>query len=404
MSTNITVSQNLAVLAQETEPSTTGLVLQCILYGVYALLFPPTIRAILKRRPRSRPWIALMVTTIMMFIMSSICLLLEVINTMGLFEGILLETRGAFQDPTAWYSFKGANDRTLAQAAIFSFEFMIGDGVVVWRGAALWGYSWVCMAIMLLPLLGDLAVYLYFLGCEGQSEWWYIAGTQAKHCNESQRAMFLLSFSTNLIATGFIAAKAWQHRGAFRARPTSISGSGKPRRTAAQKVMLLLIESGFVYLIFWAACSFTYFPFVQGLASPSYFMTNIFNSIRYQVVGLYPTSIVYLVQRERTNWTALEVDESLHFRAATREKREETTTGITTSGYAPTMSKYEGVESQGETSSSKSPISDTPGLSPISIRAPSGRDLKRGSHVVAASNGSSEGTSTTLSMPGDSPV
>ena len=33
MSTNITVSQNLAVLAQETEPSTTGLVLQCILYG-----------------------------------------------------------------------------------------------------------------------------------------------------------------------------------------------------------------------------------------------------------------------------------------------------------------------------------------------------------------------------------
>ena len=80
-----------------------------------------------------------MVTTIMMFIMSSVCLLLEVINTMGLvrpskrshlhalltackFEGILLETRGAFQDPTAWYSFKGANDRTLAQAAIFSFE------------------------------------------------------------------------------------------------------------------------------------------------------------------------------------------------------------------------------------------------------------------------------------------
>uniref|UniRef100_D8Q2X1 Uncharacterized protein n=1 Tax=Schizophyllum commune (strain H4-8 / FGSC 9210) TaxID=578458 RepID=D8Q2X1_SCHCM len=382
MSTNVTVSQNLAVLAQETEPSTTGLVLQCILYGVYALLFPPTIRAILERRPRSRPWIALMVTTIMMFIMSSVCLLLEVINTMGLFEGILLETRGAFQDPTAWYSFKGANDRTLAQAAIFSFEFMIGDGVVVWRGAALWGYSWICMAIMLLPLLGDL----------GQSEWWYIAGTQAKHCNESQRAMFLLSFSTNLIATGFIAAKAWQHRGAFRARPTSMSGSGKPRRTAAQKVMLLLIESGFVYLIFW------------GLASPSYFMTNIFNSIRYQVVGLYPTSIVYLVQRERTNWIAPEVDESLHFKAATREKRDETTTGITTSGYVPTMSKYDGVETQGETSSSKSPISDTPGLSPISIRAPSGRDLKRGSHVVAASNGSSEGTSTTLSVPGDSPV
>lgn len=89
-----------------------------------------------------------MVTTIMMFIMSSICVLLEVINTMGLvrpakssrlltlltkcqFEGILLETRGAFQDPTAWYSFKGANDRTLAQAAIFSFEVRPGEHKVV---------------------------------------------------------------------------------------------------------------------------------------------------------------------------------------------------------------------------------------------------------------------------------
>ena len=89
-----------------------------------------------------------MVTTIMMFIISSVCLLLEVINTMGLvcpsqpsrlstllttcqFEGILLETRGASQDPIAWYSFKGANDRTLAQAAIFSFEVRPGEHKVV---------------------------------------------------------------------------------------------------------------------------------------------------------------------------------------------------------------------------------------------------------------------------------
>ena len=33
MATNITVSQNLTTLALETEPSATGLVLQCILYG-----------------------------------------------------------------------------------------------------------------------------------------------------------------------------------------------------------------------------------------------------------------------------------------------------------------------------------------------------------------------------------
>lgn len=65
-------------------------------------------------------------------------------------------------------------------------------------------------------------------------------------------------------------------------------------------------------------------------------MTNIFNHTRYQVVvsailfipgphslnmgrqGLYPTVIIYLVQRQRTSWDDPQVSRSLHWKPATR--------------------------------------------------------------------------------------
>lgn len=83
-----------------------------------------------------------------------------------------------------------------------------------------------------------------------------------------------------------------------------------------------------------AACSFTYFPFVMGIKSPAFFMTDIFNQTRYQVVvspnpivgnvtndfpqGLYPTAIILLIHRERSSWDTPEISTSLctSFKAA----------------------------------------------------------------------------------------
>ncbi|KAI5885795.1 uncharacterized protein SCHCODRAFT_02672886 [Schizophyllum commune H4-8] len=347
-----------------------------------------------------------MITTITMFALSCACLLLDALNTMSLLEGVLLETRGEVQHPVAWISRQSANDRAFAQAAIFAFELIISDGVVVWRGAALWGYNWRCSTIMLLPLFGDLAqaVYVYFLACEGQSKWLYIDGMQAKHCHDSQRAMYFFSFSTNLLATGFIIAMAWQHRGAFEVRKATLSGSGRPRRTAAQKVMLLLIESGFVYLIMGAASGFTFFLVVQDLSSPGYFVTTVFVSLRYQIVGLYPTTVIYLVQREQTNWCIPATDESLHFKGITQE---DTTVCPTTRSYNLTVNKCDneaGPDAIAINISTGSSSGNASGCNPVSTRPPLVSDLHcepNTVHVVAT-NGSSESmTNAALSVSGD---
>ncbi|KAF5378924.1 hypothetical protein D9757_008725 [Collybiopsis confluens] len=317
----IIVDQNLATLAQLTEPDVTGLICQALLYGIYISIAWPTLSTLIDKRPRTKPWFFLLTSTVLMFLMSTVCLVLEAVSTMAVLEGIKLETEGAVQPPTAWYGFRGANNRTLAQAIIFSLEFILGDAVVIWRAGALWQFGRTAMIIMLIPLIADFgghldtvsnflflicieATTMYFIGCVGEGNWWYIAGTEPKSCNVAQRGMFLLSFSTNAVAVMFIAVKAWFHRQAFIAIPDSLasSGSWKKRRSPAQKIMMLFLESGFLYLLFWAACSFTYFPFVMGLESPAYFMTTLFNSIRYQVVGFYPTAIVLLVHRESIQW------------------------------------------------------------------------------------------------------
>ncbi|KAJ3964819.1 hypothetical protein EV361DRAFT_23931 [Lentinula raphanica] len=332
----IIVDQNLATLAQQTEPDVTALVCQTFLYGIYASIALPTVLLLLARRPRTRPWFFLLVSTILMFLLSTICLVLEVVNTMGVLQGIKLETQGAFQPPTAWYGFRGANDRTLVQATIFSLEFILGDAIVIWRAGALWAFDRKIILSMIIVLLGDFATTLYFIGCEGKADWWYIAGTQPKSCNVSQRAMFFLSFGTNVVATFFIALKAWYHREAFISKPPSLqstsdsSDTWKKTRSPAQKIMILFLESGFLYMLFWAACSFTYFPFVMGLESPAYFMTDIFNQTRYQVVGLYPTAIVLLVHRQRSSWDTAEVAASLltSFRASPPPHPEKGQSGI----------------------------------------------------------------------------
>ncbi|KIK52483.1 hypothetical protein GYMLUDRAFT_207969 [Collybiopsis luxurians FD-317 M1] len=359
----IIVDQNLATLAQLTEPDVTGLVCQAIFYGIYVSIAWPTLSALLNKRPRTKPWFFLLTSTILMLLMSTVCLVLEAVSTMAVLEGIKLETEGAFQPPTAWYGFRGANNRTLAQAIIFSLEFILGDAIVIWRAGALWKFDLPIMIIMLTPLLADFATTLYFIGCEGQADWWYIAGTEPKSCNVAQRGMFLLSFSTNVVAVFFIAVKAWFHRQAFITMPDSLSSSSswKKLRSPAQKIMILFLESGFIYMLFWAACSFTYFPFVLGVESAAYFMTTLFNSIRYQIVGLYPTVIVLLVHRESLQWGSPAISNAVHssFKAAPgpggslpKRHKPSTTFNFSTVGTVTDIVDHEADESQSTESTS----------------------------------------------------
>ncbi|KAK0500367.1 hypothetical protein EDD18DRAFT_1149725 [Armillaria luteobubalina] len=142
----------------------------------------------------------------------------------------------------------------------------------------------------------------FFVGCTGQTGWKLIDGEQAVLCNRAQEATFFLSLGTNAIATFLIAYKAWLLRQSFTRvySPQHIRKS----RTLTEKILMLFVESGFIYLCFWIAKSFTYFPLSTSIQASAYFGATVLNSAGNQVVGLYPTVIIAIVARHQTNWDA----------------------------------------------------------------------------------------------------
>ncbi|KAK0236006.1 hypothetical protein EDD85DRAFT_624628 [Armillaria nabsnona] len=142
----------------------------------------------------------------------------------------------------------------------------------------------------------------FFVGCTGQTGWKLIDGEQALLCNHVQTVTFFLSLGTNAIATFLIAYKAWLLRQSF-TRAHSLQHIRKSR-TLTEKILMLFVESGFIYLCFWIAKSFTYFPVSTAIQASAYFGATVLNSAGNQVVGLYPTIIIAIVVRHQTNWDA----------------------------------------------------------------------------------------------------
>ncbi|KAI0641568.1 hypothetical protein C8Q79DRAFT_919011, partial [Trametes meyenii] len=78
-----------------------------------------------------------------------------------------------------------------------------------------------------------------------------------------------VSLTSNLVATGMIASKAWAQRRAFK----EYLGHAWPCGTDAHRVMVLLVESGVVYCILWvclvlAECGLVYALTKRRRASP----------------------------------------------------------------------------------------------------------------------------------------
>ncbi|KAF8918703.1 hypothetical protein CPB85DRAFT_1430397 [Mucidula mucida] len=211
---------------------------------------------------------------------------------------VVIDGRSLLEKVTA-YNQGPQNSQVNAASIIFNFEFFIGDCVVVWRALALWEMSWKAAVLPIVSLTANLAMDLYYIGCMATTGWHETDGLEPAKCLQAQKIVYFLSLGINALATLMIAARAWQLR-------RSLAGIGaKRRKTNAQQILLLLVESGAFYLIYWAAKSFAFFPgSVSGEAS--FFAQQVLFSLANVIVGLYPTIIIVLVHMKRTAWDHVE--------------------------------------------------------------------------------------------------
>ncbi|KAI9433492.1 hypothetical protein H4582DRAFT_983858 [Lactarius indigo] len=263
-----------------------------IVYGIYIVLYVTSVH-ILLRKPgftSSRPSMFMFGITTFMFIMGIIALVLE-----KALEFQSIQSFNSFFDPTAgnaWSSYH-INIVFTVEATIARLMYILSDIVCAWRAVVLWNRDKRVIAVLLPFVLGTTAA----AGCElglslvplFKSNLPYFSTQGRITVNFGPLIMVVPTLGTNLVSTGLIAWKAWQHRVSVRKHLGEGSGSVRVERAFA-----LLIESGFIYCCLWILYLISAFHVIP----PPAFI--IMNHVLVFVSGLYPTLIIILVAMQKS--------------------------------------------------------------------------------------------------------
>ncbi|KAK7045064.1 hypothetical protein R3P38DRAFT_2882403 [Favolaschia claudopus] len=252
-------------------------------WGFYALLFSFCVFLVIKKGiQRSIPRQILLFATCLMFATSTALALVDsAIYLVQFSEGDYIPTSNKLQ---------------LACEVLFDSLFLMGDAIVLWRT---WTLCLDRKLLVLLPMalwFGSLACLLSLIGFathNGSSSAWTIGVYDAPTTLHLSMSTAALSAATNFFSTTLITWKAWQRRDLFKVQSLTSTGPG----TRAQKIMSLLIESGFIYFAIWIVAMLNFYidwkaPVLQAILRGGYDM----------VMGTYPTLIITLVHLEFTFW------------------------------------------------------------------------------------------------------
>ncbi|KAH9032256.1 hypothetical protein EDB85DRAFT_2289811 [Lactarius pseudohatsudake] len=261
-------------------------------YGVYIVLYITSVHVLLSKSgfTLSRPRMFMLGTTTFMFVLGIIALVLLALETSLGFQQMQL-----FLDPTAgnvWSSYR-TNVIIAVGATITRLMYILSDVICAWRAVVLWNRDIRIIAILLLFILGTTAA----AGCDlGLSLVPLFSPTHHTVEDESnvksgERALIMIdsTLGTNLVSTGLIAWKAWQHR--ISVRKHLFDGS---RSVRVERVFVLLIESGFLYCCLWILYSISAF---RVMPEPGF---TVMDAVLLFAAGLYPTLIVILVAMQKS--------------------------------------------------------------------------------------------------------
>ncbi|KAF5374777.1 hypothetical protein D9758_000078 [Tetrapyrgos nigripes] len=239
---------------------------------------------------QARLW--LIATITLMFLMSTTLWALDLASAIQQIQIELISTDGTFSSRVGKFS-NMMNTRYFAQTVMFTAEIIIGDAVVVWRACALWHWNRILLSVAGVLLFSASALLTFFVGCIGYTGW-HFSSHESPVCDHAQLATYVISLATNAWATGWVTYTAWKF---YR---FGVESGLPPQKTGSKgyQTLILIMESGWIYLLIWVSKSFTYLP----LHGSPHFASGILNSIGNQIAGLYPTILIILVHQKRPVW------------------------------------------------------------------------------------------------------
>ncbi|KAJ7752905.1 hypothetical protein B0H16DRAFT_1459627 [Mycena metata] len=183
--------------------------------------------------------------------------------------------------------------------ALFMFNMVVGDSVVIWRAWVLYTARdrWM-LSLPIILLTCSLIFSIIDVTCLTGAGWSNQSGLAdgGGVCDNAELIAWAFSFVTNATCTLLIGVKAWQHRRSTRALAMTHNSS----RMSTNRILSLLVESGFVYCLFWLTQYILFVDISRG--SPAIYAYELFAALGDQISGMYPTLIIVIVNLHQTIW------------------------------------------------------------------------------------------------------
>ncbi|KIY68045.1 hypothetical protein CYLTODRAFT_490120 [Cylindrobasidium torrendii FP15055 ss-10] len=269
---------------------------ESVWWAIYLVLFVYATKLQLSRGIRTIPYLIMLTVTLVLFGSSTSLWAMNIAVVVQKMQGILVD----YPDLALRERVDKTNERTLQfglpMEALFLINMLVGDTVVIWRAWALWQDCGRLRGLIAIPIAFLCVSYGFTvnaLNCLAQGD--FVQSTipiGGRLCTWSEPISWGVSLFTNLTSTALIAIKAWKVRRFVK------TNCGECSKTMTERVLLLLVESGLIYCLFWLSQLILFFDFDPS-ANRTY-AYDIFSSIGEQLSGLYPTIMIILVNKHRS--------------------------------------------------------------------------------------------------------
>ncbi|KAF9050724.1 hypothetical protein BDZ89DRAFT_1006028 [Hymenopellis radicata] len=274
-----------------------GLLCESVFWAVYLVMFCYAMWIQTRRGLRSPPTIAIFCVTCVLFASSTTLWVLNFTVYFTRVKEILNEHADLGLLERIYASNAGTERYGLPMETLFLFNMIIGDGVVIWRAWVLWQGSRM-QKLVVLPMIMLLTSFVFSaiaLSCLAANSF---GGTStipggSRTCQWGEPIAWAISLLTNVTSTSLIAIRAWQHRQFLK------SSLGRlHRKSISEKVLVLLVESGFIYCFFWLSQLILFFDIQPG--ARVIYLYYVLSTMGDQISGIYPTAIIILVNTQRS--------------------------------------------------------------------------------------------------------
>ncbi|KAH9168527.1 hypothetical protein EDB89DRAFT_1574421 [Lactarius sanguifluus] len=269
---------------------TSNLIIQSLLYGIYASLISVSAYIMLQKGLRSLSQKVLFGVIVFMFSLSTAYLAVSIADLITIIK--------------TWYLVvdlsESAGTRSPMETLLVLFNafapinYSLTDGVVVWRAwiicrdesRKLLRATIVMLVLTMLGVLATIGVRI-FISIDPVNR---DKGRLADTIDVFQEITLISSLITNVLGTGIISLKAWYRRWIVADLQRVVN-----KRTKAERVMGLLVESGILYVfsgVMLVASTLIRLP------GSHFTLGSLYSQAAVHLAGMYPVIVVVLVSRE----------------------------------------------------------------------------------------------------------